>query len=203
MSQSTHRKWNHRAALKTRGFSNPPSSIPFVQHLIPRGPNNPAEPGANLPAGSEKGVQPMFGTPFGVNLDIFLSPFGMPCMAPPWGYIAGIDLKTNKVVWQHRVGTTRDSSPVPIALKVGTPMLGGPLVTNGGVAFLTSTLDQYIRAFDVKTGKMLWQDRLPAGGQSNPMSYEVNGEQYIVTVDGGHQSFGTKMGDYIRAYKLQ
>ncbi|WP_366060484.1 membrane-bound PQQ-dependent dehydrogenase, glucose/quinate/shikimate family [Gluconobacter kondonii] len=180
-----------------------PSSIPFVQHLIPRGPKNPSEPGANLPAGNESGVQPMFGTPFGVNLDIFLSPFGMPCMAPPWGYIAGIDLKTNKVVWQHRVGTTRDSSPFPITLKVGTPMLGGPLVTNGGVAFLTSTLDQYIRAFDVKTGKMLWQDRLLAGGQSNPMSYEVNGEQYIVTVDGGHQSFGTKMGDYIRAYKLE
>lgn len=180
-----------------------PSSIPFVQHLVPRGPGNLAEPGPNLPAGSETGIQPMFGTPYGVHLDFFRSPLGLPCMAPPWGAIAAIDLKTNNVIWQHRVGTIQDNGPVPLPLKIGTPMLGGPLVTRGGVAFLTSTTDYYIRAFDVKTGRQLWQDRLPAGGQSNPMSYDVNGEQYIVTVDGGHQTFGTKMGDYIRAYKLQ
>jgi len=187
---------NHEIAIAN------PSSIPFVQRLIPRGPKNPSHPGANQPAGSESGVQPMFGTPFGVNLDIFLSPLGLPCMAPPWGYIAAIDLRTNKTIWQHRVGTIHDSSPLPLPLKIGMPMLGGPLVTRGGVAFLTSTLDDYIRAFDVGTGRQLWQDRLPAGGQSNPMSYMVDGTQYIVTVDGGHQTFGTKMGDYIRAYKL-
>jgi quinoprotein glucose dehydrogenase len=81
-------------------------------------------------------------------------------------------------------------------------MLGGPLVTAGGVAFLTATMDDYIRAFDVATGDMLWQDRLPAGGQSTPMTYEVSGRQYVVTVDGGHGSFGTKQGDYVRAYTL-
>ncbi len=180
-----------------------PTSIPFVQRLVPRGPNNPAQPGATLPAGSETGVQPMFGTPFGVNLNVFLSPLGLPCMAPPWGTIAAVDLKTHKIVWQHRIGTIQDSSPVPLPIKVGTPMLGGPLVTAGGLAFLSSTLDDYIRAFDVRTGKMVWQDRLPAGGQSDPMSYEADGRQFIVTTDGGHQTFGTKMGDYIRAYTLQ
>jgi quinoprotein glucose dehydrogenase len=76
------------------------------------------------------------------------------------------------------------------------------MVTAGGVAFLTGTMDDYIRAFDVNDGKLLWQDRLPAGGQSTPMTYEVNGRQYVVTVDGGHGSFGTKLGDFVRAYAL-
>lgn len=81
-------------------------------------------------------------------------------------------------------------------------MLGGPIVTAGGIAFITGTMDYYIRAFDARDGRQLWQDRLPAGGQSTPMTYDVGGKQYVATVDGGHGSFGTKLGDYIRAYTL-
>lgn len=179
-----------------------PMGMPFVSRLIPRGPKNPAAPNASLPAGTESGVQPMFGARYGVQLSVFLSPVGIPCIAPPWGNMAAIDTRTNKVVWEHRVGTIRDETPLPLPFNLGTPMLGGPLATAGGVTFLTSTMDYYIRAFDMKDGKLLWRDRLPAGGQSTPMSYSVNGKQYIVTVDGGHGSFGTKEGDYIRAYAL-
>jgi len=179
-----------------------PQSIPFVSTLIPRGPKNPDKPAANLPAGQETGLQPMFGARYGVRLAAFLSPLGIPCLAPPWGNIAAVDLRTNKVVWQHRVGTIRDMAPLPVPFKLGTPMLGGPIATAGGVAFLTSTMDYYIRAFDMRTGDVVWSDRLPAGGQSTPMTYEVGGKQYVVTVDGGHGSFGTKLGDYIRAYAL-
>lgn len=179
-----------------------PMGIPFVSRLIPRGPHNPAQPKANVPAGTETGVQPMFGARYGVKLGAFLSPIGIPCLAPPWGNIAALDLRTNKVVWEHRVGTIRDETPIPLPFALGTPMLGGPLATAGGVTFLTSTMDYYIRAFDMKDGRLLWRDRLPAGGQSTPMTYAVGGKQYIVTVDGGHGSFGTKIGDYIRAYAL-
>jgi quinoprotein glucose dehydrogenase len=179
-----------------------PMAIPFVSHLIPRGPQNPATPSGGTPAGTEVGVQPMYGAAFGVNLHAFMSPLGIPCLNPPWGNMAAIDLKTNKIIWQHRVGTVKDMAPLPIPFGLGVPMLGGPIVTAGGVAFLTSTADYYIRAFDVSDGKLLWQDRLPAGGQSTPMTYEENGRQYIVTVDGGHGSFGTKLGDYVRAYAL-
>jgi quinoprotein glucose dehydrogenase len=179
-----------------------PIGVPFITRLIPRGPSNPSEPAANVPAGSETGVQPMFGTPFGVKISPFLSPLGIPCLQPPWGNIAAFDLRTNRVIWEHRVGTIRDEKHLGLPFKLGTPMLGGPLATAGGVTFLTSTLDYYIRAFDMKTGRELWQDRLPAGGQSTPMTYSVGGKQYIVTVDGGHGSFGTKLGDYIRAYAL-
>jgi quinoprotein glucose dehydrogenase len=179
-----------------------PQSIPFLSRLIPRGPNNPTAPNGAHPPGSELGVQPMYGTPFGVTLGVFLSPIGLPCLQPPWGYMAAIDMKTNRIIWQHPVGTIRDSSPVPLPLEIGTPMLGGPMMTAGGVTFLTGTLDYYIRAFDVRTGDLLWQDRLPAGGQSTPMTYMEGGRQFVVTADGGHGSFGTKMGDYIIAYAL-
>ncbi|MCK1598455.1 glucose/quinate/shikimate family membrane-bound PQQ-dependent dehydrogenase [Bradyrhizobium sp. 164] len=179
-----------------------PQSIPFISRLVPRGKDNPAAPDAAHPPGTELGVQPMYGAPYGVDLGIFLSPLGIPCLAPPWGNIAAIDLRTQKVVWQHRIGTIRDQAPLPLPFKLGIPMLGGPIVTAGGVIFITGTMDDYIRAFDVRDGKKLWEDRLPAGGQSTPMTYEAGGKQYVVTVDGGHGSFGTKLGDYVRAYAL-
>ncbi|NIF24354.1 glucose/quinate/shikimate family membrane-bound PQQ-dependent dehydrogenase [Pantoea sp. Acro-835] len=179
-----------------------PMAFPFVSKLIPRGPGNPAAPNAEHPPGSEIGVQPMYGTPYGVDLHPFLSPVGLPCPAPPWGYIAGIDLRTHQIMWKHIVGTTRDATPLPLPFKVGMPMLGGTMVTAGGVTFLTATMDNYIRAFDVTTGKELWSDRLPAGGQSTPMTYSEGGKQYIVTAAGGHGSFGTKQGDYVVAYAL-
>jgi quinoprotein glucose dehydrogenase len=179
-----------------------PQSVPFVSRLVPRGKDNPAAPDAAHPPGTELGIQPMYGTPYGVDLGVFLSPLKIPCMAPPWGSLAALDLKTNKIVWQHRVGTIRDEAPLPLPFKLGVPMLGGPVVMAGGIAFLTATMDDYIRAFDVDDGTLLWEDRLPAGGQSTPMTYEANGRQYVVTVDGGHGSFGTKLGDYVRAYAL-
>jgi quinoprotein glucose dehydrogenase len=179
-----------------------PMAVPFVSQLLERGPDNPAAPNNAHPAGSEIGVQPMYGTPYGVSLHPLLSPLGLPCLRPPWGYMAGIDLTTMKIAWMHANGTIRDSAPLPIPIRMGVPTLGGPLTTAGGVAFLTSTLDYFIRAYDVTTGEQLWEDRLPAGGQSTPMSYAIGGQQYVLTAAGGHGSFGTKVGDYVIAYTL-
>ena len=180
-----------------------PMSLPFASKLIPRGPLNPPAPTAEKPVGSEVGVQPMYGTPFGVDIWSFLSPLSVPCYRPPWGSMAAIDLKTMKVVWQHPNGTIRDTTPLPLPFKMGVPMLGGPITTAGGVAFYTGTYEYTIRAYDVRNGKVVWEDRLPAGAQSTPMSYEVDGKQYVVTAAGGHGSFGTKRGDYIIAYSLK
>lgn len=179
-----------------------PIAIPFVSKLLPRGPGNPSSPDQATPSGTEHGLQPMFGTPFGVLLHPFLSPISLPCKRPPWGYMAAIDLRSRKIVWMHKNGTIQDVAPIPLPIKMGVPSLGGPLTTAGGVAFLTGTQDYYIRAYDVRDGQVLWQDRLPAGGQSTPMTYAVDGQQFVVTADGGHGSFGTKQGDYIVAYTL-
>ncbi|MFJ7140727.1 glucose/quinate/shikimate family membrane-bound PQQ-dependent dehydrogenase [Pseudomonas protegens] len=176
-----------------------PNYMAFVSKLVPR---------AEVAAGSKResetsGVQPNTGAPYAVIMHPFMSPLGVPCQAPAWGYVAGIDLTTNKVVWKHKNGTSRDSSPIPIGLPIGVPSMGGSMVTGGGVGFLSGTLDQYIRAYDVKNGKELWKSRLPAGGQATPMSYTgKDGQQYVLVVVGGHGSLGTKMGDYIIAYKL-
>ena len=72
----------------------------------------------------------------------------------------------------------------------------------GNVLFIAATADNYLRAYNMSNGEKLWQGRLPAGGQATPMTYEVNGKQYVVISAGGHGSFGTKMGDYIVAYAL-
>lgn len=180
-----------------------PMALPFVSRLVPRSASNPAAPKeGEQPSGTESGVQHQYGVPFGVELNAFLSPFGLPCKQPAWGYISALDLKTNQIVWKKRLGTVRDSSPIPLPFRMGVPMLGGPISTAGNVLFIAATADNYLRAYNVSNGDLLWQARLPAGGQATPMTYEVNGKQYVVISAGGHGSFGTKMGDYIIAYAL-
>lgn len=198
-----------------------PNYMAFVDRLIPREPTSPRydpsvgpkeSPNADQgPAGGSdfkgsdtKGYNPNYGAPFAVALNPFLSPLGLPCQSPPWGYVAGLDLTTGKVVWQHRNGTTRDQMPVPLPFKMGVPSLGGPIVTAGGVAFMGSALDYYLRAYDVTTGDVLWRGRLPAGGQATPMSYWSNasGRQFVVIAAGGHGSLGTRQGDSIVAFAL-
>ena len=76
------------------------------------------------------------------------------------------------------------------------------MTTAGDVFFIGATADNYIRAFSTNTGEQLWQARLPEGGQATPMSYEINGKQYVVIAAWGHGSFGTKLGDYVIAYAL-
>ncbi len=155
-------------------------------------------------SGTEQGLQPMTGTPFAVDLHPLLSPFGIPCQAPPWGYMTAVDLTTMHKVWMRKNGTVRDSAPLPIPMPLGVPSLGGAIVTGGGVAFMSATLDSYLRAYDVHTGRKLWETRLPAGGQATPMSYvsDKTDKQYVVVMAGGHGSLGTKMGDSLVAYAL-
>lgn len=144
-----------------------------------------------------------FGAPYAVKLGAFRSPLGLPCQQPPWGYIAGVDLVTGETVYQHVNGTVRDLSPVPLPFEMGVPGIGGPIVTRGGVAFLSGTLDYYVRGYDLATGEQLWKSRLPAGGQATPATYEgADGRQYLVVVAGGHGSTGTAAGDYVIAYAL-
>ena len=176
-----------------------PDYMGFLERLVPR-----AQATAKGGTGTEMGLQPQTGTPFAVEIKPFLSPLGFPCQAPPWGYVAAVDLRTMKKVWMHKNGTTMDSAPVPIPLPLGVPSLGGMSTTGGGVAFLSSTLDYYIRGYDVRNGKVVWKARLPFGGQATPMSYisDKTGKQYVVVMAGGHGSLGTKMGDTLIAYAL-
>jgi len=118
------------------------------------------------------------------------------CSPPPWGTVAAVDLFTGKKAWDVPLG-----SFVP-GMNTGTVTLGGPIVTAGGVVFSAATMDNYIRGFDAESGKEIWKYELPAGGQATPMTYALNGKQYVVIAAGGHGKLGTKQGDYVVAFTL-
>lgn len=145
---------------------------------------------------------PMEGTPYGMTRATFLSSLGLPCTKPPWGVLAAVDLDSGQIVWRKTLGTTQDIAPMGAAMNFGTPNVGGPIITSGGLVFIGAAMDDYLRAFDVETGKELWKGRLPAGGQATPMTYEWSGHQYVVIAAGGHSSLGTRFGDHLIAFAL-
>ena len=146
-------------------------------------------------------VSPQEGAPFGMKRRMLSSSLDLPCTPPPWGIIAGIDLSTGKIVWRKTLGTTEDLAPGP-GIKLGTPNLGGPVTTAGGLVFIGAAMDNYLRAFDINNGKELWKGRLPAGGQATPMTYEWEGRQFVVIYAGGYSRMRTQLGDYLVAFSL-
>ncbi|OHV84820.1 glucose/quinate/shikimate family membrane-bound PQQ-dependent dehydrogenase [Rhizobium sp. LCM 4573] len=177
-----------------------PTYLAFTSRLVPR--SEIPSKGADE-KGSEQGLNRNEGAPYGVYMGPFLGPLQIPCQAPPWGYVAGANLRTGEIAYKHRNGTVYDMTPLPLPFKVGVPGIGGPMITKGGVAFLGAAVDDYLRAYDLTTGRQLWEARLPAGGQATPMTYAVDdGRQFVVMVAGGHGSVGTKPGDYVIAYAL-
>jgi quinoprotein glucose dehydrogenase len=125
----------------------------------------------------------------------------MPCNKPPWGALVAVDLKAGKILWQSSVGSAEDRAPLGMAFNWGTPLPNGVLITAGGLVF-TGAMDAYLRAFDAKSGTELWQGRLPVPGVANPMTYNWNGEQYVVIAAGGHSEAGTSIGDSVVAFRL-
>jgi quinoprotein glucose dehydrogenase len=176
-----------------------PVYLAFTVKLVPRkAPDDREVTAEGAPVFNEN-----FETPYAAEISAFKSPLGLPCQQPPWGYVAAVDLTTGEKIYQHVNGTVRDLSPLPMPFKMGVPGIGGPIITAGGMAFLSGTLDYYVRGYDLATGAEIWRGRLPAGGQATPSTYlGADGRQYLVVVAGGHGSTGTKAGDAIIAYAL-
>lgn len=151
---------------------------------------------------------PNLGTPYVVKHEVLLSPFGIPCIAPPWGTLLAVSLETGKVRWEVPFGTPRDMvaalSWFPYFPTVGLPSAGGPLVTDTGLVFIGAALDDYFRAYDAVTGQELWRYRLPAGAQATPMTYRGarSGRQFVVIAAGGHATMQTRAGDALLAFSL-
>jgi quinoprotein glucose dehydrogenase len=145
------------------------------------------------------------GTPYGMRRAPVMSFLGAPCIAPPWGTLTALDMQRGKIAWQRPLGTLQDIAPAIVPnLELGMPGVGGPIVTASGLVFIAAAADNYLRAFDIDGGKLLWEGRLPAGGQATPMTYylEQTGKQYVVIAAGGHSRAGTTVGDYVIAYAL-
>jgi quinoprotein glucose dehydrogenase len=176
-----------------------PVYLAFTSQLVPR----PNETARVVTKDGEAAFNENFGAPYAARMGPFFSPLNLACQQPPWGYVTGVDLTTGKTVYKHVNGTVRDLSPIPLPFKMGVPGIGGPIVTRGGVAFLSGTLDYYVRGYDLETGAEIWRARLPAGGQATPSTYlGSDGRQYLVVVAGGHGSTGTRPGDFIIGYAL-
>ncbi len=124
---------------------------------------------------------------------------GYPAVKPPWGILCAIDLKTGDYLWRVPLGEYAELSKKGIPL-TGTENYGGPIVTDGGLIIIASTRDEKIRAFDRKTGNIVWEFLLPAAGFATPITYEVNGKQYIVIAAGGGR--GLKSGSSYIAFSL-
>ncbi|QXG35402.1 membrane-bound PQQ-dependent dehydrogenase, glucose/quinate/shikimate family [Pseudomonas viridiflava] len=150
-----------------------------------------------------------FNGDYAIRISRLASGLGIPCTAPPWGSMVGVDLNTGKTEWKRRVGTTKNLKTTfmedrfPVGFPMGMVAHGGPLVTAGGVVFHGATADNFIRAYDVNTGEVLWQYELPAGGQATPSTYTgSDGKQYVIISAGGHGSLGTTLGDSVIAFRL-
>jgi quinoprotein glucose dehydrogenase len=128
----------------------------------------------------------------------FLDPDGYPAITPPWGTLNAIDLKTGKYLWRIPLGEYPDL--VRQGMKgTGSENYGGPVVTAGGVLFIGATIyDRKFRAFDTRTGKVLWETELPFAGLATPSTYMVDGRQYVViAASGGRDPKGPVGGAYI------
>jgi quinoprotein glucose dehydrogenase len=134
--------------------------------------------------------------------EALLSPSGLPCNTPPWGALTAIDLSTGDIKWEAPLGQIPQAALFPKSREWGSINLGGEIVTAGGLVFIAAAMDTYLRAFDVETGKEIWKAELPASAQATPMTYQMNGKQYVVICAGGHGKLGTKTGDSVVAFAL-
>lgn len=168
-------------------------NLPWLMALVPRD-QVAAEIRDPKYRGWEFGMQ--VGTPYAMRRRTFMSGLGIPCVKPPWGTLAAVDMVHGTIKWQVPLGV----APL-VHLNVGMPGLGGPIVTASGLVFVAASVDDRIRAFDIGSGQMLWQAKLAAGGQATPMTYSVQGRQYVVIAAGGYKDTSTR-GDYVIAYAL-
>ena len=144
------------------------------------------------------------GTPYYMARRIFLSPIGLPCTKPPWGKLVAVDLDAGDILWETPLGSTKNLAPKAVPnLNWGVPNLGGAMLTGSGLIVIGAAAEHTLRIFQTETGEQIWSTDLPAAAMSTPMSYELDGKQYIAVVAGGHDQLGMQRGDYLLVYGLR
>lgn len=181
----------------------PVSQIPYYVKLLPRAEVDPEfakRPEAGAPM-QEPGY--LGDTPYGVKQGPLMSPSFTPCTAPPWNMLVAVDMVSGDIRWKIPFGRLDKLMPFPIPLNLGGPSAGGPIVTASGLIFIGATPDNRVHAYDIETGEELWEMRAPTSAMATPMTYEVNGRQYVVFTAGGHSWYDAKgVDDYVLAYAL-
>ena len=186
---------------------------PTRQVLIVKGQNFanifkliPADPDASSGGLFEQDTLNRFmeGTPYRIAGGRWESPFGIPCNPPPWGELTAIDLNSGDTVWRRPLGQV-PFGPFGLLRSPkawGGPISGGPIVTGGGLIFIGGTMEGDFRALDIDTGETLWSTTLNVPSMAVPMTYEVNGRQFVVIASGGSALVGTPLDDKLFAFAL-
>ncbi|MEM9496568.1 MAG: PQQ-binding-like beta-propeller repeat protein [Pseudomonadota bacterium] len=147
------------------------------------------------------GYVPMRGVPYGLDLQLFMNPLGMPCWKPPYGQISAYNLDTGEKLWQVPFGQIkRDGFYMP--KEWGTITLGGPVITAGGIVFIGASMDNRVRALDLQDGSELWRADVSAPAVSIPATYVFDGVQYVVFSVGGNSILSPDVSDEIVAFRL-
>lgn len=172
----------------------------FVMKLIP---DSDTSGGPSL-FESNTMARKMEGTPYRIEGEQWLSPWGIPCVPPPWGTLSAIDLSSGDLVWTRAIGRV-PFGPGNLLLspeRWGSPISGGPMITAGGLVFMAATTDPTFRAIDIETGQTVWDAKLPVPGIAVPMTYESGGKQFVVIAAGGSALVDTELSDYLIAFAL-
>ncbi|EHF4950734.1 pyrroloquinoline quinone-dependent dehydrogenase [Enterobacter hormaechei] len=156
---------------------------------------------ADKDSGNESGFAPQEGAPYGMRLLVASNWLGMPCWQPPFGEIVALDMHTGDVKWRRPVGASQQYGFF-MPESWGSPTIGGPAVTAGGVIFIGASMDAKVRAYSVESGEELWFDQAEAPAVANPSVYEYKGRQYVAFVAGGNTILKDQVGDQVVVYAL-
>ncbi|MGC3946887.1 MAG: PQQ-binding-like beta-propeller repeat protein [Chryseolinea sp.] len=130
----------------------------------------------------------------------FLDSNGHPPMKTPWGTLNAIDLNTGDYLWKVSFGESPELESTGMH-QTGSDSYGGPVVTGSGLLFIAGTKDSKFRVFSMRSGKLLWETKLPAPAFATPSTYSVDGRQYVVMACGGTK-LGAPKGDSYVAFAL-
>jgi quinoprotein glucose dehydrogenase len=194
--------WPGGAFEPARGMLYVPvNNIAMVAYLDPLPPENYATTDAVVLHSPLKALHWLLrGTGTGLRYHMLRREYfmhrGVPCNAPPWGELVAVDIDAGEIRWRVPLGETAQGVN-------GALNFAPPLVTAGGLVFVGGAADRKLRAFDAEDGRLLASFDLPAGLHGGPMTYRLNGTQYLVAAPGGHAGLPSKLGGYVIAYALR
>lgn len=194
-------QWGGGAVDPERGlFFVNSSRIVDVLTMIPR------EEYEQLPAvqqgrGGESGYYPQKGSPWGFRLERWFNWLGMPCWEGPYGELLAYDIGSGELLYRVPFGVTQKWG-FYMPESWGSPTIGGPALTAGGVLFIGASMDSKVRAIDAATGEVLWSDLVAAPSVSAPAVFRHEGRDYVVFVAGGNSILKPDVADQVVAYAL-
>jgi quinoprotein glucose dehydrogenase len=174
------------------------TNLPFRVQMIPA---------AQFAAGNRGDFRgetaPQRGTAYAMVRAPLMSPSGLPCSPPPWGELVAIDLADGRIAWREAVGTMNEVLGSRVDNIPGSVLLGGPIVTAGGLIFMGGTMDHRFHALSADTGRELWSANLGASAHALPMTYQYQGRQFVLIAAGGHAKIDQEgAGDALIAFAL-